>query len=86
MVNTGNPWQPVIDELLTGSKSPGPAVLRISPTDASQQLASMGRQWLAQGAAVVAAVVVPPPVPNHFGAAAQAPSYRAVSVRELWDT
>ena len=84
MVNTGNPWQPVIDELLTGSKSSGPAVLRISPTDASQQLPMMGRHWLAQGAAVVVAVVVPPPMPNHFGAAAQAPSYHAGSARELW--
>lgn len=84
VVDTTSPWQPVLDELFSGSKSSGPAVLKICPTDATQQLESLGRQWLAQGAAVVAAVVVPPPVLNPLGSAAQAPSYHAGSARDLW--
>ena len=84
MIDIDNPWQLVIDELLTGSKSSGPAVLRINPTDAAQQLASIGKQWRDQGAAIVAAVVVPPPVANNFGPAAQAPSNHAGAARELW--
>ena len=84
LVDPGHPWQPVIEELQTGSRSSGPAMLRLGRPEASQQLPAMAKQWQAQDAVVVVAVVVPPPVIMQLGAAAQAPNYHAGPARELW--